>query len=49
MIERPATDAMWFVILIAAAMVVASCVLDFSRLKSRKVVPTVTVSSARNT
>lgn len=49
MIERPATDAMWFVILIAAAMVVASCVLDFSRLKNRKTVPATTIPVTTHT
>jgi hypothetical protein len=47
MIERPMNDAMWFVILIAAAMVVASCVLDFSRMKPTKKTATVTTSQAK--
>ena len=47
MIQRPMNDAMWFVILIAFAIVIASCVLDFSRIGKTKKTATVTTSQMK--
>ena len=47
MIAKPMNDAMWFVIAIVLAMVVASCVLDFTRLKGKREATPVATQTAK--
>lgn len=47
MIERSEYDTLWFVILVSAALVIASCVLDYTRLRPAKKTATVTTSQIK--